>query len=80
MVLEFMEQNIAMEKLGRVAAGIATLAPILWRGGKILQTKNLGSFRPGSRHEQPATATKLHPAQACVGDGSAVEEGSPLRT
>jgi hypothetical protein len=78
-VLEFMERNIEMSKLGRVAAKVATLAPVLWDAQDCLYQQSLITFTPEARRGQLATATQLLPAQECADDGSVAAEGSPLQ-
>jgi hypothetical protein len=76
-VLAFMERNIEMNKLGRVAEKVAALAPVLWVDQDLTRKDRLIAFTPESFRGQLATATELDPARVCECGGSVVVAGSP---
>ena len=65
-VLEFMERNVPANKLVRVAAAAASLAPILWSELVPLERTPVLSLSPESSHGQQSIAT-----QSCLGRGCA---------
>ena len=71
-VMSFMENNVEADRLVRVATAVATLAETVWGDQFFLNRDRLVTFIPESSREQLSIATQLHPAMACVGDGSEV--------
>jgi hypothetical protein len=78
-VLEFMERNVAADKLLRVAAAVGALAPILWSELTPLQRSPVLSLSPECSHEQRLIATQSRLAEPCAGDDSVVAADSQSR-
>lgn len=75
-VLEFMERNVEADRLVRVAAAIAAIAPVLWSDVVPLGRNPALFLSPESSRGQRSTATQLHPVRECASDGSEGVEGS----
>lgn len=77
LVLAFMERQIEMHKLVRVATTIASLAPVLWSDTGANEVPRLALFRPESNRGQQSIAKQLTPEQPCEHGGSVVAMDNP---